>query len=71
MDNELEGTRPVRLGWLVFAALAVFTAVEYIVAVEVGRNLAFLFVLALAKAGLIMRYFMHIVALWRAPEEGH
>jgi cytochrome c oxidase subunit IV len=71
MNNELEAARPTRLGWLVFAALAVLTAVEYIVAVEVGRNLALLFVLALAKAGLIIRYFMHIVALWRAPEEGH
>ncbi len=77
MENEHERTfeldegRAVRLGWRVFAALAVLTVVEYVVAVELGNNLTPLAVIALTKAGLIARYFMHIVALWRGGEEAH
>jgi hypothetical protein len=71
MNEEREEAGAARLGWLVFAALAVLTAVEYIVAAEVGRNLVPLLVIAVVKASAIAWYFMHIVALWRAPEEGH
>lgn len=57
-----------RTGFLVFVALAVLTALEYYLAVQLG-TLAGLFVLALIKAALIIRYFMHVNRLW--AEEGH
>jgi caa(3)-type oxidase subunit IV len=60
----------IRTGWMVFVALAVLTIVEYIVAVGVDANLPVVAVIALAKAGLIIYYFMHVVRAWRG-EAGH
>lgn len=71
MKQEREGMTPSRIGWMVFWALAVLTAVEYIAAVTIERNVPVLVVLAVVKAGLIVWYFMHLIALWRAHgEEG-
>lgn len=54
----------VRTGYVVFAALAVATAVEYVVAVsDVPGSLLVLAVVALLKAWLIVDYFMHVRAL--------
>ncbi len=61
--------RPLRIGWLVFLALAILTVVEFVVAVTVTSNLPILVVFALMKAGLIMRYFMHLLKIWRGGEE--
>jgi caa(3)-type oxidase subunit IV len=60
---------PLRTGWVVFLILAVLTAVEWFVAVLITANLPILIVIALAKAGLIVHYFMHIVRLWQGGEE--
>ena len=60
----------LRIGWVVFILLAVLTVVEWLVAVLITANLPLLLVIALAKAGLIVHYFMHIVRLWRREEEG-
>lgn len=57
-----------RTGFLVFLALVVLTAVEYYLAIQLN-TLAGLFALALIKAALIIRYFMHVNRLW--AEEGH
>ena len=67
--QEGEGDGPLRVGWLVFLALAVLTVVEFIVAVTVTANLPILVVFALVKAGLIMYYFMHLLKIWRGEEE--
>jgi caa(3)-type oxidase subunit IV len=53
----------------VFVALAVLTAVEFVIAVTVDANVPILAAFAVAKAGLIMYYFMHIARLWRPLEE--
>lgn len=60
----------IRTGWMVFAALAALTIVEYVVAVRVEANLPIVAVIALGKAGFIGYYFMHIVRAWRG-EAGH
>lgn len=51
------------LGYRVIAALAVLTAIEYLVAAELTGALVILFATVVAKAWLILKYFMHIDAL--------
>lgn len=54
----------MRTGYVVFAALAVATVVEYLVAISgVTGSLIILVVIALAKGWLIVDYFMHVRAL--------
>ena len=54
------------LGYKVIVALAVFTAIEFAVAVSMSGYGAFAILLALAivKAALIADYFMHFKQLW-------
>lgn len=59
-----------RQGLLVLVGLAVLTALEFLVASALGGSIVFLFVLALAKAGLILQYYMHVHLLW-SEEETH
>lgn len=54
----------VRTGWVVFVVLAVLTAVEYVIAVELDKNIPILVGIAIIKAALIMNYFMHIARMW-------
>lgn len=58
----------LRDGVIVFAVLAVLTAIEYVVGVSSGT--ALLLVLALVKAGIVVNYYMHIRRL-SSPEGGH
>lgn len=73
-DAELlEGRRKeksaaYRRGFLVFVALAALTALEFWVATAAGGSVAFLFITALVKAGLIIQYYMHLEGVW--SEEG-
>lgn len=54
----------MRTGYVVFGALAVATVVEYLVAISgMTGSLLLLAAIALAKAWLIVDYFMHIRAL--------
>ena len=53
---------------LVFLVLAVLTAIEFAIAINLDNAAVPLFLIALVKAGLIVQYFMHIYRLWR-PEE--
>ena len=57
-----------RTGVIVFLALVVLTAIEFYLATVPGM-LVGLFLIALIKAALIIRYFMHVNRLW--TEEGH
>ncbi len=59
-----EAVRRRRIGWVVFAFLAALTALEYVAAVAIGKNVPVLVVFALPKAGLIIIYFMRISAAW-------
>lgn len=59
----------LRRGVMVFLALAVLTAVEYVI----GTNEApaiFLWVIAILKGALVLVYFMHITRL-SGSEGGH
>jgi heme/copper-type cytochrome/quinol oxidase subunit 4 len=57
-----------RKGFLVFVALAILTALEFWVATAAGGSVAFLFIVALVKAGVIIQYYMHLESVW--SEEG-
>ena len=58
-----------RRGVTTFVLLAVLTALEFWVSSATGGSAALLFVIGLAKAGLILQYFMHISSLW--SQESH
>lgn len=60
---ETNKASALRLGILVFGALAVATAVEFILALY-AYILPILVVIALIKAGLVMYYYMHIYRLF-------
>jgi hypothetical protein len=51
----------------IFILLAVLTGIEYVIAITI-ESAALLFVVALAKTGLIVNYFMHVYRLWRQEE---
>ncbi len=51
-------------GLLVAVGLAVFTLIEYIIAVGIDDPLIWLLPFAIAKGALIMEYFMHFSALF-------
>lgn len=55
----------MRTGWIVIGALAVLTAVEFWLSTAVESALGFLVVTAIAKAALIVNYFMHLGQVWR------
>jgi cytochrome c oxidase subunit 3 len=57
-------------GVIIFAFLAVLTALEFFVAVAIG-SVVLLVVVALVKAGLVVYYYMHIYRLNRADEGEH
>lgn len=61
-----------KIGWIVAVVLAVMTILEFIFAAQVSDEtlrFAGLLATALAKAGFIMYFFMHVYRLWR--EEAH
>jgi hypothetical protein len=53
-----------RRGFYVLVGLAVLTAVEFGVALLFEGSAALLFILALAKAGAIIQYYMHLDKVW-------
>ncbi len=57
----------LKTGWVVIGALGVMTAVEFAIALTVddAALFALLLVIALAKAWLIIQYFMHFGQLWQ------
>ena len=54
--------------WIVGLILAALTIVEFLIAVNFENNLGYLTAFALAKAALIVYYFMHMYRLWRTEE---
>ncbi len=56
-------------GWFVFIGLAILTVVEYLLAITIDANLPIMIVLAVAKAAIIIHYFMHVARLWLGHEE--
>ncbi|GEM_PF-3102787 len=66
---DVQGLRAKsRLGIRVAVWLGILTVIEYFIAVEVTNPLVWLLPFVAAKGWLIMRYFMHVDALF---EGGH
>ena len=70
-DEEVVASRKAayRQGILVLIGLAVLTAAEFAVATLLDGSVALLFILILAKAGVIIQYYMHLNRVW--GEEAH
>lgn len=66
---ETKKTSELRRGVLVFLALAVLTAVEYIIGTNEAPTI-FLWVIAILKGALVLVYFMHITRL-SGSQGGH
>lgn len=58
----------LRLGWIVFIALAILTIVEFLVGAYVRPTTPYLVATAIIKAWLIVYYFMHVPQLWRKDD---
>jgi cytochrome c oxidase subunit IV len=59
-----------RQGVMVLIGLAVLTVLEFVIAVILQGSVSLLFILVLAKAGLILQYYMHVNSVW-SDEEAH
>ncbi len=58
-----------RIGWIVILLLAVLTGLEFWLSFSVRPVLPYLVLTAIAKAGLILYYFMHVNQLWKPGKE--
>ncbi len=58
-----------KTGIIVLLALAVLTGLEYYVSFLPSGATSLLFVIALAKAWAILKYFMHVTNLWSREGE--
>lgn len=68
MENKAKASA-LRLGVIVFAILALLTAVEYVIAVSLNAW-PLLVLVALLKAALVLQFFMHLPRVL-GGEEGH
>ena len=59
-----------RQGVMVLIGLAVLTALEFVIAVILQGSVSLLFIVVLAKAGLILQYYMHVNSVW-SDERAH
>ncbi|MDT7948676.1 MAG: cytochrome C oxidase subunit IV family protein [Thermoflexus sp.] len=60
-----QGLSPFQVGALVFAGLLGLTALELVAANALARPLLALLPLGVAKAGLILWFYMHLRQLWQ------
>jgi heme/copper-type cytochrome/quinol oxidase subunit 4 len=68
ISETRKGPSVMKLGLLAFVILAVFTGVEYLIAIEMEDNIIPLVLIAQVKAVLILWFFMHIKRAF-VPEE--
>lgn len=68
--NDANENKKLKRGTLNFVGLLVLTALEFIVATQIAGSLLLLWIFMLAKAGLIIQYFMHISALKKIKSDG-
>lgn len=59
-----------RQGVMVLIGLAVLTVLEFVIAVILEGSVSLLFIVVLAKAGVILQYYMHANRVW-SDEEAH
>ena len=67
--EKFRNLSPLARGVVIFIALAVLTAIEYVLGV-IHAPAILLWIIALVKAGLVLWFFMHIGRVFRA-EGGH
>jgi len=60
----------LKRGVVVFAVLAVLTAVEYYLGINEVPSIL-LWITALVKAGLVLWFFMHLPRVFSSEEGGH
>ena len=63
MNKSMDKSAELKRGVIVFAVLAVLTAVEYVVGLLEAASpglVVVLWAIAIVKAGLVLYYFMHI-----------
>ncbi len=70
VDEEALAARKAdyRQGVMVLIGLAVLTVLEFVIAVILQGSVSLLFIIVLAKAGLILQYFMHVNSVWSDGE---
>ncbi len=70
VDEEVLAGRKAayRRGLYVFIGLAVLTAIELLIAMALSGSAVLLFVIILAKVGLILQYYMHVDQVWSEGE---
>jgi membrane protein YdbS with pleckstrin-like domain len=69
MKETTDKVSRMRLGWIIFIALAVLTGVEFLVGAFVRPTTPYLAATAIVKAWLIVHYFMHVPQLWRKDDK--
>ena len=70
MHRTLQET--LKIGWIVISLLGILTAIEFAIAIVIDDTpwlFTLLLVAALAKAWLIIQYFMHFGQLWQHVSE--
>ena len=68
-SSDSASKRRLRLGFVVFGALAFIKIAEYLVALTVrSGDWPYLLILALISAGLIIYFYKHIRDLWHREE---
>lgn len=68
--NDINGNAKLKRGTLNFTGLLLLTVLEYVVATQMEGPLIILWIIMLAKAGLIIEYFMHLSALKKINGDG-
>lgn len=70
MTEEAQKSTGMGIGMKVFLILAALTVIEYVIAVSKPTGqITLIFIIAVAKAALIVIYFMHIGALRKGGHE--
>lgn len=59
---------PFTRGYIVAFLLAVITGIEFYAALHFN-SATIMFILAIAKAYLVLNYFMHVTSLWSTEED--
>ena len=62
--EERKQSERMQIGWIVFGLLTALTAFEIWVSLSVTPSLPYLVPTSVAKAALIVIYFMHISEMW-------
>ncbi len=69
MKEATDKVSRLRLGRIVFIALAVLTILEFLVGAFVHPATPYLIATAIIKAWLIVHYFMRVSQLWRKDDK--